>query len=506
MNRGLQTHTISERQSGPGPAVLREEGLATLIALIALAIFSLLSFYMAFGAKTELRISDNYESEVQATFAARAGLTHAREVIRGLQYNDLLLGPDGTYTNTTAYLNAARTFAFRNPVPWATARSLNILSPASSLTGIADDGLVNTGKYNSTNGTPLVPLIGIAETAPNPYGTGTITTARYFAKVTDNNGEATELAADAANNPFVDGDNIIIVRSMGIAQTLRQTVAGTVRRNSVAVCETRFRMLTTFDLDAPFVVEGPDVAPSAPNLFNGVPFDIRGGAANPGIAVIDTNTSDTTSAVNTFKGALSKNQQKSITGNTPSPSIEDITSSIPDGSDAAMLKDPAYLLNFVNNIVPAFADNVYQGDQHWSATNHPDLGTFDYSKPANDPSQNPRVTWVNGDLDVSGNLSGGGLLVVTGKFSGNGRFAFNGLILVIGKGDVDLGGVNLGLHGGIFVANVSAASGTPTFGVPKVTIGGNSDIIIDSNGIDMGVRQVAPIQLGYREINSMMDP
>ncbi len=156
--------------------------------------------------------------------------------------------------------------------------------------------------------------------------------------------------------------------------------------------------------------------------------------------------------------------------------------------------------------MPAFADNVLQGDQHWSATNGPNLGSYDYSKPANDPTQNPRVTYVNGDLDVSGNLSGGGLLVVTGKFSGNGRFAFNGLVLVIGKGEVDFGGLNIGLHGGLFVANVSAQGGVATFGVPKVTIGGNSDIIIDSNGIDMGVRQIAPLQLGYREINSMMDP
>src|SRR5512135_3333191 len=164
MNRGLHIRDLPRKERLTRLAICREEGLATLIALIALAIFSLLSFFMAFGAKTELRISDNYESEVQAMYAARAGLTHAREVVRGPAYNDLLLGPDGTSTNTTAYLNAARTFAFRNPIPWATARSLDILSPASSLTGLADDGLVNTGKYNSTNGTPLVPMIGIAET------------------------------------------------------------------------------------------------------------------------------------------------------------------------------------------------------------------------------------------------------------------------------------------------------------------------------------------------------
>jgi len=508
MNRGLQTHTTSEKESGPRPSVLREEGLATLIALIALAIFSLLSFYMAFGAKTELRISDNYESEVQATFAARAGLTHAREVIRGLQYNDLLAGPDGTYNNAAGYLSAARTFAFRNPVPWATARSLNILNPVSDLTGFADDGVMSTGKYGGTNGTPLVPLTGIAETAPNPYGAGTITTARYFVKVTDNNGEATEVApgADFLNNPFVDGDNIIIVRSMGVAQTIHQTVAGTVRRNSVAVAETRFRMRTTFNLDAPFVVEGPDVAFSRNRFFDGNSFDIDGGAGNPGIATIDTNTGDTVSLEQTLESALTKNQQNNISGNCADPCVTDITGTIVPGTDKALLMSPSYLWDLVYNVVPKFADAVYQGDQHWDSTTAPFLGSYDWTKDPNDVTQNPRTTYVNGDLDLSGDITGGGLLVVTGKLNGNGHCIWNGLVLVIGEGDLDMSGWNLGVHGGMFVAKLVNNSGTIEFGIPNVTIAGNSNIVIHSDSITMGMRQIAPEQIGYREINSMMDP
>ena len=488
------------------PAFCREEGLATLIALIALAIFSLLSFYMAFGAKTELRISDNHESEVQATFAARAGLTHARELIRGLQYNDLLCGPDGTFNNTAGYLSAARTYAFRNPVPWATARTLNILSPASALTGLADDGVMSTGKYNTTNGTPLVPLTGIAETAPNPYGDGTITTARYFVKVTDNNGEATELAGDAANNPFTDGDNIIIVRSMGVAQTISQTIAGTIRRNSVAVVETRFRMRTTFDLDAPFVVEGPDVAVSRNSFFDGNSFDIAGGAGNPGIATIDTNPFDSISLEQRLESSLTKNQTDNISGNCPDPCITDITNTIEPGSDKELLTRPAYLWDLVYNVVPRFADAVYQGDQHWDSTNVPYLGSYDWTKPPNDPTQDPRTTFVNGDLDLQGDITGGGLLVVTGKLDGGGRCIWNGLILVIGEGNLDMSGWNLGVHGGIFVANLVNNSGTIEFGTPLVTIAGNSTIDIHSDSIRMGVRQIAPEQIGYREINSSLDP
>ncbi len=489
------------------PVLCREEGLATLIALIALAIFSLLSFYMAFGAKTELRISDNHESEVQATFAARAGLTHARGLVRGLQYNDLLRGPDGNFNGSAGYLSAARTFAFRNPVPWAMARTLNILSPASALTALADDGVISTGKYNTTNGTPLVPLTGIAETAPNPYGDGTITTARYFVKVTDNNGELTEqLAGDTTNDPFTDFDHIIIVRSMGVAQTISQTIAGTVRRNSVAVVETRFRMRTTFDLDAPFVVEGPDVAFSRNRFFDGNSFDIDGGAGNPGIATIDTNTGDAVSLEQTLESSLTKNQANNISGNCPDPCITDITNTIQPGSDKALLMDPAYLSDLVYNVVPRFADAVYQGDQHWDSTTVPYLGSYDWTKPPNDPSQDPRTTYVNGDLDLQGDITGGGLLVVTGKLDGGGHCIWNGLVLVIGEGNLDMSGWNLGINGGIFVAKLVNNNGTIEFGTPNITIAGNSNIVIHSENINMGMRQIAPEQIGYREINSSLDP
>ncbi len=494
------------RDRGRSTRLAGEQGIAVLIALIALSIFSLISFYLAFGAKTEVTISDNYETQTQAVFAARAGLAHARELIRGLQYNDLLMGPDGTHNSGASYLALARTFAFRNPAPWATARTLDILSPAGSLSSFPDDGLVNTGKYGGTNGTILIPLTGIAETAPNPYGAGTVTTARYFVKVSDNNGEATELAADAANNPFFDGDNIIFVRSMGISQTIGQRVAGSIRRNSVAVVEAKFRMRTTFDLDAPFVVEGPNVVPSRNNLFDGNSFDIDGGAGNPGIATIDTNTADSISLESTLEGSLTKNQVDNISGNCPDPCITDTTGTIVPGSDQELLLNPAYLWDLVYSVIPTFADAVYQGDQHWDSTTVPYLGRYDWTKPPNDITQDPRVTYVNGNLNMQGNISGGGLLVVTGQLSGGGSCIWNGLILVIGQGNLDMSGWNLGVHGGMFVTKLINNGGTIEFGTPLITISGNSNIVIHSDSIRMGMRLIAAEQLGYREIHGMIDP
>ena len=50
------------------------------------------------------------------------------------------------------------------------------------------------------------------------------TTARYFVKVSDNNGEASERALDPGDSPFVDGDGIVVIRSMAEAKTMRETV------------------------------------------------------------------------------------------------------------------------------------------------------------------------------------------------------------------------------------------------------------------------------------------
>ena len=41
-------------------------------------------------------------------------------------------------------------------------------------------------------------------------------TARYFVKVTDNNGDASELEADPSDNPFFDGDGIITTADLSM--------------------------------------------------------------------------------------------------------------------------------------------------------------------------------------------------------------------------------------------------------------------------------------------------
>jgi len=490
-----------------------EEGLAVLIALIALSIFSLLGLSLALNSATEVRISDNYESQVQANNAALAGLHHGRELLRGLRFDDLLVGPDGTAESSTMYLKQAHTHSFRNPLSWTAARSLNILDPLGSLGTYSDDGILNTGHLGTTNGISLIPLTGTALTSPNPYGSdskgnATVITGRYFVKVTDNNGEASETVLDGADNPFFDGDDIIIMRSMGVAQTVIETGGASVRRNSVAVYEAKFRRRMTFDMDAPFVVQGDEVLPSSSNMFDGSAFRVDGGRSNHGIATIDTDRSNFTFPSDRISSSLDHNQDRNVRGLGPEPSIMDITNAIAADPDKSLLLDPNYLWNFINTVLPIYADNYYEGDQTW--TGHEDgldLGTYDLTKPDNHPSQDPRVTMVKGDLSIGGNISGGGLLVVTGELKGNGAMNWSGLILVIGGGNFNGGGLNVGLDGGIYIANLAEDDdGTVVFGTPRFTLSGACFITMHGAAIRMAIRMLPPVQLSFREITSLTDP
>ena len=485
----------------------QQEGIAALIAITALSVFSLLGLYLSLNATTEVRISENYESHQQADLAARAGLNHARELIRGLQLNDLLQGPKAIDDPSKYPSTRSLQYAFRNWMDWSTARSLNILDPASDLTGLSSDdlGLINTGKYGGADGTPLVPRTGIALTAPDPDGSGTVTTARYFLKVTDN-------PEDCDTDPFTDCDGIVIVRSTGVARTIRET-GGPVRANSVAVYEAKFKELRTFDLDAPVVVEGDGVLPAAATMFTGSSFNIDG-SPNPysigtlyGIGTIDTNTSNTIHPADQIKARLSPERFRNIKGKCcgpTQPAIGDITTTVGLNPDKRLLLDPNFLGNIAYNLMPKFADNVYQGNQSWPAGTAVDLGYYDPSEPLDAPSQRFKITYVNGDLSVSGNFSGAGVLLVTGKLSISGSLRWSGLILVIGQGYVDTTGGMAAVEGGLYVVNLQ--SGNPPFGTPKITISGSSSFKLDDKALLMAIRSLPQVELSRREVTSLIDP
>jgi hypothetical protein len=118
----------------------------------------------------------------------------------------------------------------------------------------------------------------------------------------------------------------------------------------------------------------------------------------------------------------------------------------------------------------------------------------------------PVINVVTGDLNIT-NLTGAGILLVEGNVSFSGRPNYDGVILVIGKGQVDMsGGGNGVLDGAMLVANLYDSSnrlltsGPP--GAPNITFsgGGNMTIQYDSCWV-AAMNQSAPYKsLGLREM------
>jgi hypothetical protein len=475
----------------------KETGSALLITLLVLCILSLLGFYLAIQANTGLQISDNYETQIQATYAALAGLNHARALIRGLALDDLLKGPDGVYEDSPSYLAQAKGFEFRDPLSLQSAQSMDIFDPVL-LPGVADDGLINTGFFGGSAGRVLIPAAGITLTSANPYGPGQVVTSRYFVKVTDNNGEVSELSGDPSDNPFWDGDGIVIVRSIGISKTLAESAGPSQKLNSVAVFETRFKRNSTFNAGPALTVIGNDVDAS----FQGA-VEISGNEF-PGIGTVDTNTGDGIYPDRIVQAAAEG--RSTITGGgQASQSIQDISGRVAASPDLSLLLNPAYLWTFSRTRAPKIADTYLTGDQNWSDGNFPYAGLYDAAKPWNAPGQDPKIVVVDGNLSITGSFSGGGLLIVTGNFQCSGSYSYSGLVLVIGAGRLTAEGSGPGIEGGTVVASVQAQGEEFVFGAPALALSASSRFAVNKAAVRTALSLIPAAQTSFREITGM-DP
>ena len=469
-----------------------EAGMALLLTMFALALVSALGLIMTMNATMEVKISDNSESRTQAVLAAISGLNHARVALRGLDFDALLKGPDGVYNTNAAYMNEAKSFGFRFPFSVLTAQKLNIESPLADIGYVSDDGVISTGALWGFPGTALIPQEGIAQFTDNPTGTEPLLLSRYFVKVTDNNGEASELSKDAADNPFIDGDGIIIVRSVGVSRTFTEAAGDGIRRNSVAVFESRLLRRATWDPGPALNILGS----SADAIFTGSP-EISGGTA-AGIGILNTSASG---AEFSDHFLLEASASGNITGGgLPTPSIRDISAELRYDRDKSILFNAEKLMDFITRRASRMADVTYEGDKFWTEATLPFLGYYDKTKPWNDPTQKPYVVLVKGDLIAPDGLSGAGALIVTGKLDCSGIMDYHGLILVLGAGQLSLATNGPGIKGGVITGKLLDYGGSVTFGTPDINIGGFTRITADKELVRMAHRLFPVEQISFREI------
>jgi hypothetical protein len=182
--------------------------------------------------------------------------------------------------------------------------------------------------------------------------------------------------------------------------------------------------------------------------------------------------------------------------------VKDVTGDVLAHADKRLMLDPNFTCDLLKSL-PPFADSLFPGNQSWAGAPAQPLGHFDVDLPPTSPGQTPRAVLVTGDLQITGDVEGGGLLVVTGKVSIAGRFSYNGLILVLGAGELDLGGSAV-INGGIYVARLSCSP--VAWGNVRLTVRDQAQVLFNREAIKTGLTLLPPRQLGFREITAIIDP
>jgi hypothetical protein len=123
----------------------------------------------------------------------------------------------------------------------------------------------------------------------------------------------------------------------------------------------------------------------------------------------------------------------------------------------------------------------------------------------------PQVTFVDGNLSLSGTTNGAGILFVTGTLNTSGNFSFKGVIFVVGDGVwTSNGGGNGRVDGSVFIANIysSTTHNSSTLrsnpGVGTVLLdwdgGGGNGIYYDSCWVSKATGNMGYMMLSSREL------
>jgi hypothetical protein len=233
---------------------------------------------------------------------------------------------------------------------------------------------------------------------------------------------------------------------------------------SMAQMEAGIRPPFNFNIGGPLTLAGPlgltgpnPVFPNSNNLvIDGYDKNTCNQTATnkPAIGVYDSSSQQIVA------DSLGKPQNYIGVGGTPS--VEDVYTQI----GGAGLTPPA-LNSYIQSLEQYVTSPVLPAT----------AGTTTTSLPATTLSS---VTAVNGNLTLSGNPSGSGILIVTGTLTFSGDFTWNGIVLIVGQGQVvHNGGGNAVINGSIYIAQTEDAAGNvlSSLGSPQFTWnggGGNS--------------------------------
>lgn len=471
-----------------------ERGVALIVALMALVLVAAITAGMMILSTTETSISANFRDEQTAFFASKAGIEEVRDRLMTTAPNTLrpvsALFPQGAPPVTAFAGSPGGVVYIVNPNPAYGETQANIL------TLYGDDEICK-----ETQTPPLVVPCGQnaqGQTVATPaasWETTILASPTYAAapvfpwkwvrinlkQNNENNGIAPSYNVNGQNtglivcwngiNEYAD-PNALNPNSTDLGCTtpylpvytltaLSITPSGTRRVVQAEVSENRLPFTAPAALTM-LGTTGNDVFSGGSSAQWGVNGNDVGGCgiAAPAVptpvhAIAAGDPNDVNNVDNGIK------RPKTITGSgAATPDVY---------NDAGNLPPNLNSVSSLNQLVSTLKANATQPVINGPANGLANPGTVG----------NPQIIYVNGDLTITGNTTGYGILVVTGTLTMKGTPQWNGIVLVVGKGDLETSGT-VSYNGDIVVANTVDALGNPlaNFGPATVNVngGGNGGI------------------------------
>ena len=459
-----------------------EQGFSLILALLTLLLISAIATGLVLMSSSETSISANFRDEQTAFFAAKGGIEEVRDRLRGGAPNSLAANlPANVPGNNNGVVYVTNPIGAEVVAPWNTAG-----------TNYADTEIckeVTCGAGGVPAGAPWYTAAAASAAyaaAPQLPWKWTRITLKTNSASAPNYINGSNAPATLNNLICWNGQNEFVL-PVGVANcqaavpsslpvflvaSYAMTPSGTHR-----LVESELTLVTMPPLPGSLTFAGPNPIFNAPNSN---PYQIKGqdsaspacppAGNKPAIAAYDANSAAT------LTGDIPSNRTGNYSGYPPGSSTS-VTPSVsntgPSAAPPANTMGPLATVSGLQNLV-----NQVTGiaDQTVPSNGAPPMGWG--------TSGQPLVTVAQGDIST-GPIHGYGILLVEGTLTLSGNFSWDGVILVIGAGNLVVnGGGNGQITGGVLVANINTGVVGNTPGSPSVDWNGGGGNGIQYNSCD----------------------
>lgn len=436
-----------------------QQGSSLILVMLILVLLSAACMGLMFATNVDSFVNGNYRSSLQAYYASKAGLEEARDRLRNGATN--AIAPPATLPTSAANTGVIYILNPDNSggdTPWAAgSKYFDDALCHDNFTALAYPG----GPYSANIPCPSVAngnyYTTVASVDPNS-GTAAATAYKWVRITMKQGGTTYPWCTDgtgaACNNKTgqvcaVGNGNEVVLPAA--TPTGCQQVNGlpVYLLTSMAMTPDGARRITQEEIAAVLLpplpgaltLDGP--APTVGTPHSG-PYTIEGhnanscGQAPPGVSLPAIGATSNTDATNVGSALFRPGNYTGVDGTTPD--VSNVSNQLGTWSTVGGLDT---IINTLLQIADACTGAMCPigvgapppaGVPNWGAAGA------------------PKITVYDGDL--SSNCSGTGVLIVTGVLTCSGNYAWDGVILVVGKGNfISSGGGNGHINGGLFIAN-----------------------------------------------------